>query len=65
MKKFEYGVITSKNNDGFDLNDYGKNGWELIIVIDTNGIAKYFFKRELIKKSNESTKTNQTNRFQV
>lgn len=50
MKKiFEYYVILSKVNDNVDLNNFGKDGWELISVVGTNQdqYSYFYFKREI------------------
>ena len=55
MKKFEYKILNERirNNDFHitkdDLNEFGKEGWELISVIfDTEREERdFYFKREL------------------
>ena len=54
MKKFEYKILESVNDD-LDLNVYGGNGWELVTIIKqvprviTAQRYLYHFKREKAK----------------
>lgn len=54
MKKFEYHVVSATVEAEYrleeKLNDFGKNGWELVVInpIDAGGrgFFTYIFKRE-------------------
>ena len=46
MKKFEYKIINA-TVDTLVLDNYGKEGWELVHVQNANGKYYYYFKREL------------------
>jgi hypothetical protein len=45
MKKFEY--YWTGNFDIENLNEFGKEGWELISVTDRLNVLLFFFKREI------------------
>lgn len=56
MKRFEYTVRTD-NSDENSLNNMGKNGWELVCVIQHRyGRVDYYWKRAL-PESNDKTET--------
>ena len=61
MKKFEYGYSICEERDSiFEMNERGKNGWEVISIdeVENSSELKIFYKREIIDK--ESTdKTSQ------
>jgi hypothetical protein len=46
MKRWQYKV--GQNLSDPTLNDWGQDGWELIQVLEVNGIITYFFKRQWI-----------------
>lgn len=50
-KKYEYMIIYGQILYEKDLNSWGKEGWELVSVVDNGGGGfksnNYFFKREL------------------
>lgn len=48
MKTFEYKRVSSNFLMTFELDQYGKEGWELIQVLDNGSLSKrdYIFKRE-------------------
>ena len=53
MKKWEYNIETTELDKTIRLNDFGKEGWELISVVaipdaDSQDY-KFFFKREVSK----------------
>jgi hypothetical protein len=49
MKKWEYKTVFGTINDR-KLNEFGKDGWELIVIESPNSILmerRYYFKREI------------------
>lgn len=47
MRKFEYKTITIGMCDCLDLNQLGKEGWEMCGVIRVEYKINYYFKREI------------------
>lgn len=54
MKKFEYKIINSMldgNPDSeYELNEIGKEGWELCAILPEINTTKFYFKRKIIKE---------------
>lgn len=47
MKKFEYNVIRDiLPLDGFQIQDLGLKGWELVVIIKGRDEYYHYFKRE-------------------
>jgi hypothetical protein len=51
MKRFEYKtvrhIITTDLGDNKNLDEFGRDGWELVAVTNTGKLITYYFKREM------------------
>jgi len=46
--QWEYKMLDMENKE--DLNEYGKEGWELVSVVAEQGAWMFFFKRQKVSK---------------